>query len=53
LILAQAPPKNIEENHNEAGFCLENLLFGEKMRAIGLQDGKYLLNITNCKVLYC
>jgi hypothetical protein len=51
LILAQTPPKNIGENHNEAGFCLETLLFGEKIRSIGLKDGEYLLNITSWKVL--
>lgn len=47
LVLAQKPPKNIEENQNEAGFCLETLLFGEKIGSIGLRDGEYLLNITN------
>jgi len=51
LILAQTSPKNIGENHNEAGFCLETLLFGEKIDSIGLRDGEYLLNITNWKVL--
>jgi hypothetical protein len=51
LILAQTSPKNIGENHNEAGLCLETLLFGEKIDSIGLRDGEYLLNITNWKVL--
>ncbi len=51
MILAQTPPKIIGENQNEAGFCLETLLFGKKIDSIGLRDGEYLLNITNWKVL--
>jgi len=51
LILAQTPPKNSGENHNEAEFCLETLLFGEKIDSIGLRDGEYLLSITKWKVL--
>ncbi len=43
--------KKFWRKSNEAEFCLETLLFGEKIDSIGLRDGEYLLSITNWKVL--
>ncbi|CAF1272867.1 unnamed protein product [Rotaria sordida] len=51
LILAQIPPKSIDVSTGEAGFCLETLLFGDKVDSIGLQDGEYLLKTANWNVV--
>ncbi|CAF0779960.1 unnamed protein product [Rotaria sp. Silwood1] len=51
LILAQTPPKGIDDSTDEAGFCLETSLFGDKVHSIGLQDGEYLLNAANWNVV--
>ncbi|CAF0770807.1 unnamed protein product [Rotaria sp. Silwood1] len=51
LILAQKPPKGIDDSTGEARFCLETSLFGDKVHSIGLQDGEYLLNAANWNVV--